>query len=251
MLEQAAESPQDRPERHRLRGFAGQALAQAERHRDGERHAAQDGDEKGRAPPAERREQSADHRRDGRHHAHDGGHAGQFPPGPRTLVEIPHDGAGQHDRPRSAERLKKPRADQRVDVGRQGATEACQREQREPEEQHRLSPDPVRNRPVEKLPDGEPEQKNRQRQLRLPGTRRQILRDRRQRRQIHVGGERAQSGEKREDDCQSERVALEHGHGLNAGVRLGSTAWTGDVGYPSAARSCAHPDRSRPMGSRG
>ena len=128
-----------------------------------------------------------------------------------ALVEVAHHGARQHDRAGGAERLDEPRDDQRLDAGRERADEARQGEQHEAAEQHGLAADPVRDRPVEELADGETEQEDRQGELRLAGRGLEIEGNRRQHGQVHVGGERPESGQKRQDGGQGERIGLEHG----------------------------------------
>ena len=113
--------------------------------------------------------------------------------------------------PDAPERLHEPRRMRVVDVGRQRAGEARQGVEAEADQQHGLAPDPVGDRPVEELAHREAEQEDRQGELRLSRPRRESPGDVRQRRQIHVGRERTERGQKREDDREAKGIALEHG----------------------------------------
>ena len=100
------------------------------------------------------------------------------------------------------------------------AEERGEREDREAYEQHRLAPQPVAERPVEELPDGEADHVARQHQLLAVGVvDAEFCAHLRQRGQHDVNGERRQSHQRR--DHRDELSETRHGQRRRGGSGLG------------------------------
>ena len=167
--------------------------------------------EKHRAPTEAGLQHAAEQRRQHRRQRHHRADQRQFAAGARAGIKIAHDGARQHDAAGAAERLQRARRDQHLDRGRQRASKARRAIKRHGAEQHRLTAVPVGERTVENLADGEAEQIGGDRELRLRGRGAQQPRDVRQRRQVHVGGERPDRAQRRQQYRERESTGTQHG----------------------------------------
>ncbi len=164
----------------------------------------------GRAPAEGDLQRAADGRGDDRREGGDRSHDRQFAARPRTGIDVAHHGARQHDDAGAAQRLHEAQRDQPVDRLRQGAADAGEAVQHQRGQQNRFAADPVRNRSVKNLADGKAEQITGNSQLHVENGRMQSLRDGRQRRQIHVHRQRAERGQKRQQQGEGERAGSQH-----------------------------------------
>ena len=118
-------------------------------------------------PPVDiRRQKPADRRRDGRHHRH---HQRQQRQLPRRLVRrrpIAHRRPPEHQPGAPANRLQDARRDQHRGVRRQRGHDTGAGEQRQPSQHNRPPAEPVGHRPIQQLPDRQPDQIQRDGQLR-------------------------------------------------------------------------------------
>ena len=119
-------------------------------------------------------------------------------------------GARQHARARAAQRLNEARGDQRLDGKRQRAGQRRHQIDAERGDQHRPPAVAIRQRPVEHLRAGKPDQIGRDRQLHLRRRRIEQAADRRQRRQIHVDRQRAEPGQHGEQQRRGRRAGTQH-----------------------------------------
>ena len=214
-MRQADKAAEDAARRDRAGADAARRLRQRGHHHRAQRQRPRDGDHEA-GPPVEMGLQHATQDRcNGGDDAHDGAHPGQFAASAWPLVEVAHDGPPQHDRPRPAEGLQGPHGNQPVDAWRQRAGPGRHDEDRQSGQQHRPAPEAVRQGPPDQLPDGEPDQEQRQRELRPGRIGAQRPGDGRQGRQIHVRRQRSERGQERQNDRQGQRVGTQqHGMGL-------------------------------------
>jgi hypothetical protein len=125
-------------------------------------------------------------------------------------IEVAHDRARQYDRARAADTLKETRSDQRVDRLRHRADKRADDIERKRGQQDRPTAITIRQRTIEHLADGEPDQVARNRQLYARRRRRQHMGNIRQRRQIHIHRHRPKRGQHGQQQSECEGPGLEH-----------------------------------------
>ena len=149
---------------------------------------------------------------------------------PVEVVEIAGDGARDHQAACRADTLNQPRANQRLDIGRDGACARAGDEQHQPAEQHRPPTEAVGQRPVDQRRDRHDEQRHAEGEL---GGRRvdsEIEPYRRNRRQIEMHRQRAdrRHRRKRDDEHVAGRTLLAHEIILGPGGVCSVTPQSGD-----------------------
>ncbi len=162
-------------------------------------------------PPAEVHEQlAADERAEYRRHAHHQDQHRQHPDRLAFVEQVADDGPGNDERGAAAKCLKEAEADQRLDVPCERTADRRRDEQEQAEGQGRLAPEAIGEWSVEQLADGNADEIRRQAHLNRRGAGPQVACNRRQRRQVHVDGERPHGRQRAEDDGSIVGSAMRH-----------------------------------------
>ncbi len=155
-----------------------------------------------RAPAREQQELAAEQRREQRRRAHDQHHGREHARRAVAAVEIAHRRARQHRPGAAAERFEEAQHDQGREIVRQRAAEARRGEQRQADEQRRATAEAIGDRAVDQLTAAEAEEERAQGQLRAGRRDAEIVGERRQAGQVHVGRHRRDRGQRAEREDQ-------------------------------------------------
>ncbi len=168
-----------------------------------QRHGADRGEDQEDRAPAERDQDiAADQRRQQRRGAHHQQHARQHLDRGGGIEQVAHHGARRHHAGAGAQRLEQSQAGERADRRCQGAAERGDGEQHQTGIERRLAAEAVGQRSEESLPRGEAEEERRQGALGRRSAGGEVVRQRGQRRQVHVDRERRERGQRRQQDDQ-------------------------------------------------
>ena len=181
------------------------AQAEADRQQAGQREGKQQ--EEDGAPVQCGDHPAADDRGQDRRQAHDQDQRGKGARRFARAAAVAHHGAGDDHAGGTAQRLQHAPGGEGGDVVGQRAAERRQREQRQPGVQRRLAAEAVGQRPPDQLAAGHADEEAGQREFGAAGGRGQIPLQRRERGQIHVDRERADGGQRAEDDQPAGKAA--------------------------------------------
>ncbi len=207
--------------RHRLAPpqFGPQAFGQQPRHQpeQGEPIAGQH--EEDGSPSEMHQELAADERRHDRSDPHHEDQHRQHPHRLAPVEVVAHDGPRHHQRRTAAERLEEAEDDELRDVGCEGAAKRRADEDREPDIERRLASQSVGQRTVEGLTERDADEVAGQAHLHRGNGHAKLARDLRERRQIHVDGQRPDRGEGAQDHREAMAVVVSVGPGAGHALR--------------------------------
>ncbi len=129
-------------------------------------------------------------------------------------MQIANDGAGNHHGRAGPDALQESKDNQRFHIGREAAADACQNEKAQPEIERRLAAEPIREWPIGDLADRNRQKEAHQAHLHGADIDLKLAGNGREGRQIHVDGERPDSGEHAEDQRVTQKDGL-HGERLS------------------------------------
>ena len=184
----------------------------------GDRGGGEEGEDQ--VPAADQQEGAADARRQHRHddedHHHEGHDLGHAPP----AVDVAHHRDGDHPRRGVGDALQHAGGQQVLEAAGEQAADRGERVDREPDEQHRLAPEPVRQRSVRQLADGEADDVAGHHELHpVRVGQPELVADHRQRRQHDVDRQRGQRHQQRHhrDELGEARRRPRRGGGVDRG----------------------------------
>jgi hypothetical protein len=190
-----------------------------EREGEGEHRDRDHGERREHAAPAEPGcERAADRGSDER--AESGHHRDHAERAYRGVAEreVGRNRPGDDDARRAGEALHDAQRDEQFDVRREHHRDRRRGEHREANEQHGPSPEPVRERAIDELAGRHAEEERRERELHGSGSGAEGGRDLGERREVHVGRERADRGDEPEHREEQRREASLVRHGRLLGV---------------------------------
>ncbi len=122
-----------------------------------------------------------------------------------ALELVPNHRPGDHARPADPQRLHQPEGEQDLDAGRDGAPEAARDIEGEADQDRSAPAIAVRQRSVDQLAQAQPDQEDRNRLLRRRGWGAQAPGQGRQAWQVHVDRQRAERGQRPQQQQEAER----------------------------------------------
>ena len=194
------------------------------------------------APPESHQQLTADEGSEYRRESHHQHEHGKHPDRVALIEMVADDGAWDHERRASTERLKESKDNQRLDVDGRCTTHRRQDEERQPEIQRRLAPESIRQRAIDRLAERDPHEVDAETHLHQRSGRAQLPGDGRQCWQIRVDCERAHGRQATEHERELEvcRPAGRRNHQLRDAARVSrvfaTSCTTISLAMPSHAR---------------